>query len=328
MAEVNVYFGNIADCALIKENFGGRKCVIVTDDNVFLLYKDMLGKVFSGTFESFSACVINHGEDNKNEECLHEIIDFFAERNLCRNDLVIAMGGGVVTDVAGLAAGLYLRGVNIVCVPTSLLGMCDAAIGGKTAINTKYGKNSIGIVREPELTVIDTDFLKTLPAQEYENGMAEVIKTAVIDGGKLWELVSSGSGNISEIVKLCVLCKKRIVEDDENDLGLRHVLNLGHTLGHAIETYYKHNISHGRAVAMGLSAIASKTPHLAEIDNVLKRYGLPTAADIENPENLRDIISLDKKFVDDDNIEAAVIHGIGDVRVEKMSKGELWTLLF
>lgn len=241
--------------SLLKSVCRSNRVVIVTDDVVDGLYgealKDSLEK------ENFSVLkyIISHGENAKNFFVLKNFLNFLAENQIHRNDTIIALGGGVVGDLAGFAAAIYLRGIAVVQIPTTLLAMVDSAIGGKTGINLPAGKNMVGAFHQPKLVIADMDTLQTLPPQELAAGMGEVIKYGVI--GKSDMLNRIGQDDLEEQIAACIQMKADIVVRDERDqIGVREILNAGHTVGHAIEVLSNYTVPHGKAVALGLVAEA------------------------------------------------------------------------
>ena len=230
----------------------GKKLFIVTDSNVFKLYGELIEK----TFNSAPVYVIKAGENSKNKTVLFNILNQMLEKGATRATTVVAIGGGVVGDIAGLAAALYMRGVNIVQIPTTLLAQVDSSVGGKTAIDLNGVKNVIGAFYQPSEVIVDPLFLKTLPKREIRCGLGEVIKYGGIDGQIYSSLVNNSVrlfdlDYLEKITPDCIRHKANVVTKDEKDLsGARKTLNLGHTTGHAFELYYKKK-SHGEFVLIG-----------------------------------------------------------------------------
>lgn len=247
------------------------------------------------------------GERSKTMETLEDLLDFMSERDMTREDYVYAIGGGVTGDLAGLAAALYMRGVKLIQVPTTLMSMVDSSIGGKTAVNLKSGKNLAGVFKQPEEIFIEVSALDTLPERIYNEGMAEVIKYSFICGEDLTVLPRE------EMIRRCVEIKQRIVESDEFDFGARRVLNFGHTIGHAIEKASGYSVLHGEAVAIGMAYITEmfKPELLPKLINMLERFNLPTSFEWNVD------ASHDKKR-SADNITLAVPFGFGDIRLVTM----------
>jgi 5-deoxy-5-amino-3-dehydroquinate synthase len=203
---------------------------------------------------------IDDGEEAKNLETVEELCRSFARWNLHRRDVVVAVGGGVVTDVAGFAAAVYHRGIAVVHVATSLLGQVDAAIGGKTGVNLREGKNLVGAFWQPAAVLCDTETLTTLPPREYRSGLGEMAKYRFLGVTKLRDM------SLDDAVAACVACKARIVGVDERESGQRALLNYGHTLAHALETTCEYDLRHGEAVAIGLVFAARLAERLGRVD--------------------------------------------------------------
>lgn len=238
----------------IKEMFPDSKVCIVTDDNVAILHLDgVREKLYDSKIESFTF-KFRHGEDSKSPEKLFELLEFLAEKHFTRGDVMIALGGGVTGDLAGLAAAMYMRGMHLIQMPTTLLAMVDSSVGGKTAVNLEGGKNLAGVFYQPDLVLCDTQMLKTLPRENFCDGIAEIIKYGVIADRRLFELVRDGGAilNLEKVIARCVAIKRDIIKDDEYDNGRRMLLNFGHTLAHSMEKLSNYQISHGSAVAMGM----------------------------------------------------------------------------
>lgn len=290
-----------------------EKCLVVTDETVFSLYEDRIDSFFGAQSYNTLCCILEPGEKNKNAGALAKIVDALCENEFTRDDFVVALGGGVISDLAGFAAAIYRRGIGYFTIPTTLLSMVDASVGGKTGIDTRYGKNSIGVFWQPSAVFIDTSFLATLPEKEYANGMAEVIKCAIITGEKT-------DADIEDLIAQSVALKADVVARDEHDTGIRHILNLGHTLGHALETVTDYELSHGEAVSIGLSVMCDK------YDNILEKYGLPTKKWLKENREILDqalnFIKEDKKCTGDGKIEAVFVKNIGDCFIRKVTVDE------
>ena len=234
------------------------KAAVISDDNVAPIYLDRVKvSLESAGFETVSF-VFPHGESSKNGGTYLEILNFLAENQLTRSDALIALGGGVVGDITGFAAATYLRGIRFVQIPTSLLAMVDSSVGGKTAIDLPAGKNLAGAFCQPELVICDLDSLNTLSPAFFTDGCAEVIKYGILKDEALFaHLEENGQGFDREyVISRCVELKRDYVTEDEFDTGLRMMLNLGHTVGHAIEKLSAYAVPHGSAVAMGMAIIA------------------------------------------------------------------------
>ena len=317
------------DILAIKE-----KCnvCIVSDDIVSSLYGDV---VFNSLKKAgFNVCVftIPHGEKSKNIKSFSEILEYLASQNFKRNDLIVALGGGVVGDLAGFVAASYMRGIDFVQVPTTLLAMIDSSVGGKTAIDLPNGKNLVGAFYQPIKVIIDLKTLDSLPCTEYKNGMGEGIKYAMLMDNELESIVGEGvtcSSNVDRFVELCIRYKKYIVEEDEKESNLRRLLNLGHTFAHAIEKLSGYEIPHGLAVAQGLkiiSDISIKQGKLApcayeKLTMLLDRYDMHIEKEYSMKDML-DVIKLDKK-AEGEYINVVMPYAFGDCRIEKLKIEDL-----
>ena len=236
---------------LLKSVCNSNRLIIVTDDIVDGFYGEALKKALEEENFSVLKCVIPNGEKVKNFSTLEKMLNFFAKNGVRRNNTVLALGGGVVGDLAGFAAAIYQRGVDVVQIPTTLLAMVDSAVGGKTGIDLPMGKNLVGAFHQPKLVIADTETLQTLPPQQFAADMGEVIKYGII--GKNDILDTLEKQDMEELISACISFKRDIVEQDERDcLGIREILNAGHTVGHAIEKLSCYTVPHGKAVAMGL----------------------------------------------------------------------------
>ena len=235
-----------------------RRAAIISDDNVAPIYLARVQKSLEDAGFEVVSFVFPHGENSKNGETYLEILNFMASERITRSDVAIALGGGVVGDITGFAAATFLRGISYVQLPTSLLAMVDSSVGGKTAIDLKEGKNLAGAFCQPEIVLCDLDTLDTLTPEFFIDGSAEVIKYGVLEDEELFEhLCEKGLAFDKEyVVGRCVEIKRSYVTEDEFDTGVRRKLNLGHTVGHAIEKCSAYGISHGRGVAIGLAIIA------------------------------------------------------------------------
>ena len=279
------------------------------------------------------------GEDGKNIATLTKLWDWLGAAGFTRSDLVIGIGGGAITDLAGFAAASWLRGLDWVAVPTSLAGMVDASVGGKTGINSDYGKNLIGAFHSPVAVLIDTNFLSTLSDRDIAAGMAEVIKCGFIADPKILGLAGSHSiatlrqnpDVISELIRRAVTVKAQVVSSDFKESFAREALNYGHTLGHAIEIHAKYQLRHGEAVAIGMVFVAELAFARGLIDatvlelhrNLLSRFYLPIAFQRDAWQKLAPLLALDKK-ARGTKIRFVALDGIGaTVRLDDLSSSEL-----
>lgn len=231
----------------LSEVVKGEKIAIITDDIVENLYLPTLKRAINTPTYDY---VIKSGENSKNLENYFNVLSFLADNNFKRNDTVIAFGGGVVGDLAGFCASTYMRGINLVMIPTTLLSMVDSSVGGKTAINLERGKNLVGAFYQPSLVYVNTAFLSTLPKRETLSGLGEVFKYSFIKSGVNFDDVKKGV--TAKLVYNCIDIKRQVVEKDEKESGERKLLNLGHTIGHAIEKIENYKLSHGECVLRGI----------------------------------------------------------------------------
>lgn len=278
----------------IKELFGDVRVCIVSDDTVASLHKDSATKTLDEENLRHETFVFSHGETSKSPEVLFELLEFLAKKHFSRKDVVVALGGGVTGDLTGLAAAMYMRGMHLVQVPTTLLAMVDSSVGGKTAVNLRAGKNLAGVFNQPELVLCDLRMLLTLPAEYFADGVAEIIKYGAIADRELFDTVKNGNiiPELERIVARCVSIKRDIVNEDEFDNGRRQLLNFGHTLAHSIEKMSDFTISHGSAVAMGMVIISeiawknglSKERCQDEIIDALLENNLPISCPYKNSE--------------------------------------------
>lgn len=274
------------DCGtLLRERIPLCRAAVITDSNVEKQYlKTVLGSLSSAGFQPFSY-VFPAGEPSKNMTTLSNLLEFLAENGLTRSDMIVALGGGVAGDLSGFAAGCYMRGVRFVQLPTTLLAAVDSSVGGKTAVDLAAGKNLAGVFLQPSAVLYDTCTLDTLPEQELKSGLAETIKTAVLTGGQLFSAFEAQSTDMETVIAQCVAYKGGVVERDAFEKGERKLLNLGHTVCHAIEVLSGYAIPHGLAVASGLAIIARASARLGwcsedttrRIICILQNYALPTS---------------------------------------------------
>lgn len=305
------------------------QAVLVTDEHVFAAQQ----KKFGG----WNTIVINAGEQYKVQETVDSIIDQLIGFGADRNTRLIGIGGGVVTDLTGYVAAVYMRGLSFGFVPTSILAMVDAAIGGKNGIDVGLYKNLVGTIRQPEFLLYDYSFLKSLPKPEWINGFAEVIKHAAIRNPGLFKelekrTLTSYQKDKKALAKLIltnVAIKSAIVEKDEFERGDRRLLNFGHTLGHAVENLY--TLSHGQAVAIGMVAACMISEEFTDFDgtgrliSVLKKYGLPTLA-VFDPKEVMRILRMDKKRARD-SMNYVLLNRIGQAAVKVIPIVQLEKLL-
>ncbi len=289
--------------ALIAKKVTPCTAAIITDDTVDILFGDTVQASLEQAGFRVFRIVFSHGEASKNLETLSVVLEQLAEHRLTRTDLIVALGGGVVGDLAGFAAAVYLRGVRFVQIPTTFLAAIDSSVGGKTAVDLKAGKNLAGVFWQPELVLCDSDALKTLPEQYFLDGLGEAVKYGMAFDKTLLPLLQNGvTDRLPEIIARCVAIKADIVAQDEQDNGERRKLNFGHTIGHAIERCSHFSISHGQAVAIGMVIITracvkkglAPPETLATLLDILTACGLPMTCDY-SAEALAEAALGDKK---------------------------------
>lgn len=242
----------------------GGRAAIITDDIVNLHYGDALRGALTGAGLSSVTYEFENGERSKTLSTVADIYSFLSGSGVSRDDIILALGGGVVGDIAGFAAATYLRGVPFVQLPTTLLAAVDSSVGGKTGVDIKEGKNLVGAFWQPALVLCDLNTFSTLPEAVFCDGSAEVLKYGALYDEALFENVAAGAlrTSLEEVVCRCVALKRDAVERDERDTGMRQLLNFGHTIGHAIEALSDFSIGHGRAVAAGMAEITARTQKL------------------------------------------------------------------
>ncbi len=266
------------------------RAVIVSDTNVAPIYADRVKNSLEQNGFETSVFVFEAGESSKRLSTIEKMYTHFFEHNLTRTDIIIALGGGVTGDMAGFAAATYLRGIDFVQIPTSLLAQVDSSVGGKTAVDLPTGKNLVGAFWQPILVLIDPETLHTLPEAFFRDGLGEVVKYGCIRSLPLFERLEKENAKdlIDDIIYECVSIKRDVVEHDERDTGERAILNFGHTLGHALEKLHHYTgLTHGEAVSAGAAMITRISENhgmtakgsAERLENLLKKYGLPTDTD-------------------------------------------------
>ena len=309
----------------------GRKAVIVSDDNVWPLYGNTaMASMESAGFE-VTSFVLSAGEASKNIKNYLSLLNFLVEHHITRSDCLVALGGGVVGDLTGFAAATYLRGISYIQMPTSLLAMVDSSVGGKTAIDLPAGKNLAGAFYQPSVVLCDPALLQTLPQERLMEGCAEVIKYGILyDPALFAHLEETGLDFDTEyVIGACINWKKLAVSADEFDTGCRRMLNFGHTLGHSIEKESKYTITHGVAVAIGISIIARCAASIElcngedchRIVSLFAKFGLPTGTDLSADALAAHALS-DKKR-DGDQISLVLPSTIGCCKIFNLPVTEL-----
>lgn len=292
-----------------------RKILILTDSGVPSIYSN---KVLEASKEGY-IYVIPQGEQSKSFENYGKILDYMIEKSFTRTDCIVAVGGGVVGDLAGFVASTYMRGIDFYNIPTTLLSQVDSSIGGKTAIDKMGIKNVVGAFYPPLKVVIDSEVLKTLDIRQLHSGLVEALKMGATNDMDLFELIENSQNlfdNIDEIIIKSLLVKKHVVEIDPKETGIRKVLNFGHTIGHAIESSGKFNdLLHGECVGIGMLYLSSDIVK-NRIKDVLIKYNLPTSISIKN-EELYQYISLDKKR-SGNYLSIVYVDSIGSYEIKKI----------
>lgn len=307
----------------ISQWLNPRDCIVITDSNISALY--------ASHFSGFKAVITIHaGEDNKSFSSILSVTQQLLAHEAHRTTTLVGVGGGMITDITGFIASVYMRGVPFVYVPTSVLGMVDAAIGGKNGVNIGLQKNLLGTITQPEFILFDTAFLNTLPGAEWSNGFAEVIKYACLFDKELFteladrdtEYYKNDSAATSALIARCADWKNKIVLADERESGMRKLLNFGHTAGHAFETVC--HIPHGHAVGLGMLVACLISEQyglnntvLERLQTLLKQYGLPTTIQADVDELIR-VLTMDKKR-DRDGIDFILLKEIGKAEIQNIT---------
>lgn len=335
MAELKVGKSKVLIGKGLFESFGHHvlnitepcKVLILSDETVAKFYIEKLRKNLEKSGFKISEFVIKPGEKSKTLSTTTKIYEKMAADFLSRGDMVVSLGGGVVSDIAGFAAATYLRGIKFVSIPTSLLAQIDASIGGKNGVNLSFGKNLVGTFYNPKLVLVDSNFLLTLPQKELRCGIAEAIKCGCIKDEKLFEIFENENfeNNLDEIIKRSIAVKKQLAEKDEFDLGERKLLNFGHTLGHAYEKLGNfETFSHGEAVAIGMNEITKISEKLGltkkgtaeRLAEVLKKNSLPANSNFAKKDVLKAVLH-DKK-ISGLFIDLAILKSIGSSFIHRV----------
>ncbi|MGB2876988.1 MAG: 3-dehydroquinate synthase [Dehalococcoidales bacterium] len=314
---------------LKERGFNGR-LVVITDSTVKKLYGDMLSQALEGEGFQVDILEVPPGEEQKTLENAGRLYRELTTVHAERSTPVLALGGGVIGDLAGFVAATYQRGVPLVQLPTTLLAQVDSSVGGKVAVDHGQLKNMIGAFYQPEMVIADTNTLPSLPEEELVNGLAEVIKSAAIRDGRFFSFLEESMekiksfdvNSLEEVVFQTVGIKAAVVAEDERDMGLRHILNYGHTIGHAVESVSDFRIKHGNAVAIGMVAAARLSHRLGILDGgevkrlrqLITRAGLPAEIPDLGIEKIMQAMQHDKK-VREGRVEFVLLKSIGDTVV-------------
>lgn len=299
------------------------KALIVTDSGV----PEKYSKTVASAFENSVIYTFPQGEQSKNFETYSALLKTLAENKFDRKDCVIAVGGGVVGDMAGFTAATYMRGIDFYNIPTTLLSQVDSSIGGKTAIDFLGYKNLVGAFYQPKSVIIDPDVLGTLTERQFNNGLCESIKMAATSDAVLFRLLEENDSKdiIDTVIEKSLLIKKSVVEEDEKETGLRKVLNFGHTIGHAIETVTGLNeLYHGECVALGMMYMSDGEAK-ERIENLLIKNSLPTKTTFDT-EKVFEAVSHDKKS-EGSGVNIVFVNKIGEFRFELLEQSEIHNIL-
>ena len=334
MDNIHIDSGLLGKCGeIIKGYHEPCRVALVTDYTVGALYVTTVAdSLKSAGFEVF-IFAFEGGEQSKNLETYGKILEFFADNEITRSDLAVALGGGVVGDLTGFAAATYMRGINYVQMPTTLLSMVDSSIGGKTSIDLDAGKNLCGAFHQPLCIISSVDTLETLDKKYYNDGVAEIIKYAMLGNDRIIQSLENGID--CEIIKEAVKTKLSFVEGDEFDRGRRRMLNFGHTTGHAVEHASRYAIPHGHAVAIGMCAMArageklgiTKEGTSSELERLVSGFGLPTTTIISPDDLLNSALSDKKRSGDSIDLVFPISFGKCEIKTFPVEKlGEIISL--
>jgi len=326
-ATVDYYFDSSIDH--LKSITNLDNIVIVTDETIYNLYESKLN--------IYRTIVVPAGEKHKHQETINYIIQQLISYEADRKSILVGIGGGVITDMTGYAASIYMRGIAFGFVPTTLLAMVDASIGGKNGIDVGIYKNMVGIIRQPQFLLYDVSLLNTLSQADWSNGFAEIIKHAAIKDAILFSHLEkhqisdfqSDKKLLSDLVTRNALIKTVVVQEDEHEKGDRKLLNFGHTLGHAIENEY--HLFHGQAIAIGMAYASRMSQQIVGFDdsdrliNLLEKYGLPTKLQF-NKQRALEVLSMDKKR-DKNSINYILLKEIGKGIIQKISLEQINTII-
>lgn len=298
----------------------------IVDQNVFNLYENYLKERFENF--NYHFIVVDAGEKSKSFSTYEKVINILLGKEMKKTDLIVAFGGGVVGDLAGFIAGSIYRGVRFVNIPTTLLSMTDSSIGGKTGIDSKYGKNLIGVYKQPLFVIIDIYYLRTLKKEEYNNGMAEVIKAGLIKSKELIDYLLKEKTDDFQMILMALKVKKEIVEIDPYEKNIRMLLNFGHTFGHAIEQYHNYEINHGYCVAQGMNLAIRYGIKIKEtskdvlplLEKLYLKYNLKTFKG--NSDLYLKNIKYDKKHKNE-HLYFVLLKKVGEAKIIKIKEEDL-----
>ena len=317
----------------IRKITAAKKAFIISDGNVLELYGKPVSDSLKANGFEVSSFAFEAGEKSKTLDTVTQMVYAMCSSGIGRSDIVVALGGGVVGDMAGFASAIYLRGIDFVQIPTTFLSQVDSSVGGKTGCDIEYGKNLVGAFHNPKLVLIDAQTLKTLPQKYMNDGLGEVIKYGAIKSASLFkklEVCDSFDDIAEKTIIQCVDIKRQVVEKDFTEKGERMLLNFGHTVAHAIEKYENFaGMAHGEAVGVGMVAITKASEKAGytqkgsaeRIEKLLKKFGLPTKA-VVSADKITDIMLFDKKRRDN-KLNLVLLKKIGSSFVEPMQSDKL-----
>jgi len=322
------------DVSVVKDDFLGKKIMIVTNEVVAPLYLEEVKALFPK--QKVYQCILKDGEAHKTVNSWLEILNALAKHQFNRSDLLVSLGGGVICDMTGFAAASWMRGIDFIQMPTTLLSQIDASVGGKTGINHPQGKNLIGAFHQPKAVIINTRSLSTLAPREFNAGIGEAIKYAGINQLEFYRWLDKHVSSIKnkdasilmEMITQCCHFKADIVQQDEKEQGVRALLNLGHTFGHAIETATDYRYLHGEAVALGMIMAAQLSTDLGYcennirkmLENLLQAFDLPIMLDDRlAAETLLELMKADKKVVNEQH-RLILLKGLGQAFIAENVK--------
>ncbi|MEE0741601.1 MAG: 3-dehydroquinate synthase [Emergencia sp.] len=313
--------------ALLKERIPSCRACVITDSTVNNIYSQVVMTSLMEHGYQTSKIVFPSGEHSKNFTTYANILEALADEGLTRSDIIVALGGGVVGDIAGFAASTYMRGIPYIQIPTTYLAAVDSAVGGKTGVNLLGGKNLAGSFWQPAMVLCDYKTFDSLSPEQMREGIAEAVKSATVSEASLIPHIQEG--DFEYVIERCVSIKKSVVEVDERDMGLRQLLNFGHTIGHGIEKLSSFYVSHGQAIAKGMVAESkaayalglTQTDISGELTEILTGLGFDVSINF-SPEDLYHYALMDKK-INGDKVTLIIPEVMGKCRLQKISLSEL-----
>lgn len=296
-----------------------KELVVITDSNIPLDYIDILKSQLNVKL----VVTLNPGEGLKCFDKVQEVITILQKEKLPRSITLVALGGGVIGDLTGFIASIYMRGVDFIQIPTSLLSQVDSSVGGKVGINTDYMKNAVGSFYQPKMVLIDPNTLNSLEERHFNNGMGELIKHGVIRGeGLFLDLLNNNpKDNIEDLIYQSIIIKRDVVIQDVEDKGIRQILNFGHTIGHAIEQQSKYELLHGESIAIGMMLMAKGMNYEDKLRSIFEKYNLPTTYEY-NVDELYEYIKTDKK-VTSDKLNIILVEEIGNAFIKTINLNDI-----